>query len=238
MKYLVILLTTLLIGTRPADNKIKKEKREYNLETQKNGTTLKKLVKTTKFSLDGQVVSEIEACKDSICCHYNKPFKLYDVKREFRYKDQRLILRVFWSCDSLPCYKDFHEYKFDNKKKRLVEEIHPGIGPMKLKATWDYDNKGRLIKMNSNLMHGDNEVMEWFYDDRDRVSSVKDGVMTTNYQYDNNDNLIQASTIGNRYKDTVTKYYYNEFKDLIREEVSYANEPPYVKVFEYSYHQG
>ncbi|HQV53374.1 MAG TPA: hypothetical protein PLD17_14060, partial [Flavobacteriales bacterium] len=315
MKYLVILLTTLLIGTRPADNKIKKEKREYNLETQKNGTTLKKLVKTTKFSLDGQVVSEIEACKDSICCHYNKPFKLYDVKREFRYKDQRLILRVFWSCDSLPCYKDFHEYKFDNKKrliekreltynfetkdkkyekgqwlsakigdstlteknihqytytefdsvkeekiivwskhsdrgenswtvnykydknKRLVEEIHPGIGPMKLKATWDYDNKGRLIKMNSNLMHGDNEVMEWFYDDRDRVSSVKDGVMTTNYQYDNNDNLIQASTIGNRYKDTVTKYYYNEFKDLIREEVSYANEPPYVKVFEYSYHQ-
>ena len=314
MKYLIIILTTLLIGARPTDSKkIKTEKREYDLEAQTNGTTVKKLVKTTKYSIDGQVTSEVEACKDSICCHYNKSFHLYDVKREYWYKDKRQVLRVFWSCDSLPCYKDFHEYKFDNKKRliekreltynfetddkkyekgqwvlakigdstlteknihqytytefdsvkeekitvwskysgsgekswtidyrydknrRLVEEIHPGFGTTKLKAGWVHDNKGRLTKMSSNLM-GDNVTMEWFYDDRDRVLSLKDGRMTTNYKYDSNDNLVLASTDGNRYKDTQTRYFYNEFKDLIREEVSYDNDPPYVKVYEYIYH--
>jgi len=54
MKYLIIILTTLLIGTRPIDSKkIKKEKREYEIEVHSNGTIIKKLKKTTTYSIDG-----------------------------------------------------------------------------------------------------------------------------------------------------------------------------------------
>jgi hypothetical protein len=314
MKYLIIILTALLIGTRPTDSlKNKKEKREYEIEVQSNATIIKKLSKTTKYSIDGQVVSETEACKDSICCPYNKSFSLYTVKREFWYKDQRLILRVFWSCDSLPVYKNFHEYKFDTRKRliekkeltynfeidskkyengqwisakigdstlteknihqytytafdsvreekitvwskysnsderswtvtykydkdrRLIETEHPPYGDMKLKAQWLYDKRGRVIKMESNLT-GDKLTIELSYDDKGRVSSHKNGTLTTTFEYGSNGKLLLASTKGNKYKNSQTSYHYNEFGDITREEVSYNNEPPFVTVYEYIYH--
>jgi YD repeat-containing protein len=314
MKYLIIILTTLLIWTRPIDpKKIKKEKREYEIEVQSNGTIIKKLKKTTTYSIDGHVVSEIEACKDSICCPYNKTFKLYSVKREFLYKDQRLILRKFWSCDSLPVYKDFHEYKFDNRKrlvekreltynfetdskkyengqwvsakigdstlteknihqynytafdsvreekitvwskysnsverswtvtykydqdKRLIEMEHPPYGDMKLKAQWFYDERGRVTKTESNLT-GEKRTIELSYDDKGRVSSQNNGTMTTRLEYDNNGKILLVSTKGNRYNDSQTKYHYNEFGDVTREEVSSNNETTFVTAYEYIYY--
>ncbi len=311
MKYLLIILTTLIFGTSLTDLKrIKKEKREYDVNVQSNGTEIRKLKKTTKYSIDGQVISEIEACKDSICCSYNKSFSLYSVKREFWYKDQRLALRVFWSCDSLPVYKNFHGYKFDNRKRliekseltynfetdskkyengqwvstkigdstlteknihqytytsfdsvreekitvwskysnsnerswtitykydkdrRPIEMEHPPYGDMKLKAQWLYNKRGRVIKMESNLT-GDKRTIEFSYDDNGRVSSQNSGTMTTIFEYGSNGKLLLASTKGNNYKDSQTRYYYNEFGDITREEVSYNNEAPFVTVYEY-----
>jgi hypothetical protein len=314
MKYFILILTTLLIGAQPVDKeKFKREKREYNVEVQGNGATVKKLVKTTRYSIDGQITSEIEACKDSICCPYNKPFKLYSAKREFTYKEQRLILRVFWSCDSLPVYKNFHEYKFDSRKRlieekeltynfvtgskkyengqwvsakigdstlteknmhqytytafdsvreekitvwskysnsderswtvtykydndrRLIETEHPPYGDMKLKAQWWYDERGRVTKMESNLT-GDKRIIELSYNDKGRVSLHKNGTMTTTFEYRNDGKLLLASTKGNKYKESQTKYNYNEFGDITREEVSYSNEAPFVTVYEYNYY--
>lgn len=143
MKYLILILTTLLIGTRPADKgKSKREKREYTVEIQDNGDTIRTLVKTTRYTTDGKIISEIKACKDSTCCPYNKAFKLYSVKREFSYKDQGLILRRFWSCDSLPVYKNFHEYNFDNRK-RLVE---------KRELTYNFETDSKMPTYNLNVL--------------------------------------------------------------------------------------
>ena len=312
MKYLTFILTTLLIEVRPVDKeKPKREKREYKVEVQGNDVSIKRLVKTTRYSIEGEVISEIEACKDSICCPYNKTFKLYSVKREFYYKDQRLILQIFWSCDSLPVYKDFHEYEFDNRKRlvekreltynfetdskkyengqwvsakigdstltekkihqytytafdsvreekitvwskysnerswtvtykydkdnRLIETEHPPYGVMKLKDQWVYDERGRVTKMESNLT-GDKRTIEFSYDDKGRVLSQDNGTMKTTFEYDSNGKILLVTTKGNKYKDSQTKYYYNESGDINREEVSYNNETPFVTVYEYIYY--
>lgn len=314
MKYLFIILTTLLIGASQIGSKrIKKEMREYDVKVRSDGSEIKELKRTTQFSATGQIDSEIEACTDSICCHYNKSFRLHKNKNEYWYNDSRLILRVFRTCNTLPSYKDFHEYKFDGKKRlietreltynfetdnekyengkwvsvkigdstltetnihlytytefdsvkeekiiirskysskpekswtvkfnydtnnRLIEKEHTPYGVLKLKAQWFYDKKGRVSKMESNLT-GEDVKIEWSYDENNRVLSQKDGVMTTNFEYDSKGNLILSSTIGNKYKDSQTRHYYNEFGDVLREEVSYNHEPAFVKVYEYIYY--
>jgi len=120
---ILIILFTLTTNAQVPEKPKKsiKEKRDYAIEVQLGGSTLRILKTTTTYSIGGNIISEIEACNDSNCCYYNKSFKLHKNKNEYWYTDDRLVLRIFRTCNSMPSFKEFHEYKFDNKK-RLIEE--------------------------------------------------------------------------------------------------------------------
>jgi hypothetical protein len=199
MKYLLIILTTLLIGSKSTDlKKIIKEKREYDVEIQTNGTTVKKLSKTTNYSMHGQVISEIETCNDSICCPHNKPFRIHKKKIGYWYKDKRLVLRVFRNCDTLASYKDFHDYKLDNKG-RLIEEIE---------LTYNFETDGKKYEYGQwvSAKIGDSTLTEtnihqYTYTEFDSVKEEKV--------------IIQSKYADKAEKSWIIKYSYDKDKRLV-----------------------
>ncbi len=180
-----------------------KEKREFDVVLS-NGSTLRKLKMTTTYTIDGKVTSETEACNDSNCCYYNKSFTLHKNKNEYWYKDGKLTLRVFRTCNSLPSYKDFHEYKFDNKK-RLTEE-------KELTFNYETENqkyeKGKWVpaKIGDSTLTEIN-IHQFIYDQYDSIveekiiiqrkyPDKKDISWKVKYQYDKNRNLTKIEQPG------------------------------------------
>lgn len=122
-KMLILLVLIIKINFVNSQEFLIKEKREYRSYKINNVIGKKELKKVTAYNEAGQIISIIDVCRDSNCCFYNKPFILYSTKDVYFYIPKgNLESKVHYSCDSLPCYKYFINYKLDNKN-RLFEEI-------------------------------------------------------------------------------------------------------------------
>lgn len=316
---LILFLSSILIdsGFATTEKKAKKETREYEVETNANGTITRKLIKIIKYSIDGNVISSTEVCNDSICCEHNKTFRLHMSKNEYRYENHKLVLRVFRRCDSLPCYKAFYEYKYDSKNRLIekkeitydfetdsekyengkwvvanrgdstldeistskyeynefdsIQEEHINIQgeyrenkeiswtqtykydknknkisqewltyeSLKVKSQWFYDEKNRVVKYIFNP-HGEDEITEFSYNSKGNLSSkrlqISERGSIKNYEYNENNLLsVETEEVKNMGK-SITKYFYNANKDLIREEKSWDKGPFGITEYEYEYY--
>lgn len=232
MRYTILVFAVTIITNNSfkVDKKKIKEKRDYEIETQSNGLTIRKLKETTIYSPTGQIISETEACEDSQCCYYNKSFNLYKSKREYWYKDNRLVSRVFCDCDSLPVYKDYYEYRLDNKK-RIIE---------KKQITFNYQTRnekyenGKWIaaKIGDSTLTTIN-IHQYTYDQYDSLKEEKiiihnespikeEKSWSIYYEYDSNRNLIKTEQPG--IIDAFENRYYDSINRIIKIESNWTEE--------------
>jgi hypothetical protein len=232
MKYLILILTTLLLGAGLADKKKSiKVKREYEYVTTDNGAKEKKHKSTITYSASRQVISETRECGDPTCCKgFNKVFTLFDSKNEYYYKGDKMILRVFRTCDTLPCYKHRFEYKYDDKK-RLVEE-------RELTYTVETDTKryheGKWIPANI----GDStltkiEIQQYVYNEfdsikekkfiiQDKYPSVDERSWTVKLKYDEKKRRIEEDHGTFKRIKLKAKWFYDENGRLFKTESNLA----------------
>lgn len=204
MQYLLLIFATLL-ATNKLDTKKIKEKREYRIETQSNGLPIRKLKTTTVYSTTGQKISETESCEDSNCCYDNKGFSMYTDKNEYWYHDNKLILRVFYRCNLLPVYKDFYEYKLDNKK-RIIEEKQMTFNYQTRNEKFE-NGKWVPAKIGDSTLTTTN-IHQYIYNQYDSLEEEKiiihneypikeeEKSWSINYKYDKNRNLIRTEQPG------------------------------------------
>lgn len=235
MQYLLLIFIPF-IATVKFDTKKIKEKREYNVETQSNGLSIRKLKATTIYSMTGKIISETKACKDSNCCSKDEAFYLYTNKNEYWYQGDRLVLRVFYYCNLLPVYKDFYEYKLDNKK-RIIEEKQMTFNYQTSNKKFE-NGKWVSAKIGDSTLTTTN-IHQYIYNQYDSLEEEiiiirneypikeKEKSWSINYKYDENRNLIRTEQPG-----SYENRYYDSANRIIKLESAWTEEK---FAFEFSY---